>query len=58
MGSDVRQKLIDVAKREETITYGQLMKEFRIPRGSLKLRVWIESIFGIIKGLSILAQPL
>ncbi|NOX54435.1 MAG: hypothetical protein GXP27_08330 [Planctomycetes bacterium] len=30
---DVRARLIEVARNRETITYGQLMKEFRIPRG-------------------------
>lgn len=33
MRSDVRQKLIQVAKKGKTITYGELMAEFHIPRG-------------------------
>ena len=48
MRSDVRQKLMDFAKRGETITYGELMKEFKIPRGSPKPGVGIGSVLGSI----------
>jgi len=48
MRSNVRQKLIDVAKRGGTITYGELMKEFGIPRGHRKPGVGIGHVVGEI----------
>ncbi len=48
MRSDVRQKLIDVAKRGETVTYGEIMKEFGIPRGHPKPGVGFGYVEGII----------
>jgi hypothetical protein len=48
MRSDVRQKLIDVAKRGKTITYGELMEEFGIPRGNPKPGVGIGAVVGDI----------
>ena len=41
MRQDVRRKLIEVARRGQTITYGELMKEFGIPRGHPKPGVGI-----------------
>ena len=48
MRQDVRQKLISVAKRGETITYGELMREFGIPRGHPKPGIGIGHVVGII----------
>jgi hypothetical protein len=48
MREDVRKKLVEVAKREETITYGELMKEFQIPRGHPKPGIGIGSVVGEI----------
>lgn len=45
---DVRRKLIEVAKKGETITYGELMREFGIPRGHHKPELGIGSIVGEI----------
>ena len=48
MRSDVRQKLIEVAKCQETITYGELMEEFGIPRGHRKPGIGIGYVVGTI----------
>jgi len=48
MRKDVRKKLIDVAKKGKTITYGELMKRFHIPRGHLKPGIGIGHVVGII----------
>jgi len=48
MRDDVRKKLIEVAKRGKAISYGKLMKEFRIPRGHPKPRIGIGGIVGEI----------
>ena len=42
--NDVRERLICVAKRRETITYGELMREFRIPRGHHKPGIGIGDV--------------
>jgi hypothetical protein len=44
----VRKKLIEVAKRGETITYGELMKEVKIPRGGRKPEIGIGGVVGQI----------
>jgi hypothetical protein len=48
MRPDVREKLIEVAKRGGTITYGELMKEFGIPRGHRKPGIGIGHVVGDI----------
>lgn len=48
MRQDVRKKLIEVAKKRETITYGELMKEFGIPRGHPKPGIGIGCVVGEI----------
>jgi hypothetical protein len=48
MRRDVRRKLIQVAKDGMTITYGQLMKEFHIPRGHPTPGVGIGYVVGTI----------
>lgn len=48
MREDVRRKLIEVAKKGQTITYGDLMKEFRIPRGHKKPNIGIGGVVGKI----------
>jgi len=48
MRQDVRKKLIEVARRGETITYGELMKEFGIPRGHPKPGIGIGYVVGEI----------
>ena len=45
---DVRKRLIEVAKSKKTITYGELMNEFHIPRGHLKHELGIGYIVGEI----------
>lgn len=41
MRQDVHKKLIEVAKKGETITYGELMNEFKVPRGHPKSGIGI-----------------
>lgn len=48
MRDDVRQRLIEVARKGETITYGALMEEFGIPRGDRYHRVGIGDVVGEI----------
>jgi hypothetical protein len=50
MRQDVHKKLIKIAKRGETITYGELMKEFGIARGGRKPKMGIGWIVGEISG--------
>lgn len=44
MRNDVRERLIGVAKRRGTITYGELMEEFGIPRGHHKRGIGIGDV--------------
>lgn len=46
MRKDVRKRLIEVAKGGETITYGELMEEFGIPRGHPKPGIGIGPVVG------------
>ena len=48
MRADVRQKMIQVAKGGSTITYGDLMREFRIPRGHRNPGIGIGAVAGAI----------
>jgi hypothetical protein len=48
MRPDVRQRLIEVARNRKTITYGELMKEFGIPRGHRKPGIGIGHVVGAI----------
>ncbi len=48
MRADVRKKLVAVAKRGGTISYGRLMKQFGIPRGHRKSGIGIGSVLGEI----------
>jgi len=48
MRSDVRKKLIRVARQGKTITYGELMKKFRIPRGHPVPGIGIGHVVGTI----------
>ena len=45
---DVRKKLIQIARAKDTITYGELMKEFHIPRGHREPGIGIGWIVGRI----------
>jgi len=48
MRQDVRAELIETARKGKTITYGELMREFGIPRGHSKPGVGIGSVVGEI----------
>ena len=48
MRRDVRAKLIEIARKRKTITYGDLMREFGIPRGNPKPGIGIGSVVGEI----------
>lgn len=48
MRNDVLEKLKNVARKSRTITYGRLMKEFRIPRGHSTPGIGIGFIVGDI----------
>ena len=48
MRNDVRKELIEIARAGKTITYGYLMKKFRIPRGNPKPGIGIGSVVGEI----------
>lgn len=48
MRKDVRRRLVDLAKKRQTITYGELKKEFRIPRGHPKPGIGIGPVVGDI----------
>ncbi len=50
MREDVRSRLIEVAIRGETITYGELMGEFGLPRGHPKPGIGIGWVVGEISG--------
>ncbi|MDL1891324.1 hypothetical protein FBQ87_00330 [Sphingobacteriales bacterium CHB3] len=48
MRGDVRAKLIETARRGETITYRELMNAFHIPRGHPKPNIGVGSVVGEI----------
>lgn len=48
MRRDVRRKLIKVAKNGKTVTYGELMKEFNVPRGHRIPGIGIGYVVGTI----------
>jgi len=48
MRRDVRAKLIEIARKRKTITYGELMRKFGIPRGHRKPGIGIGSVVGQI----------
>lgn len=48
MRDDVRKMLIEKAKEEETVTYGELMDKFGIPRGHRKSELGIGGVVGEI----------
>jgi hypothetical protein len=48
MRADVRERLVAAAKSGETVTYGELMKQFGIPRGSPNREKGIGDVVGQI----------
>lgn len=45
---NVKRKLIKIAKKDETINYGEIMNEFGIPRGNPKKGIGIGDVLGEI----------